>query len=436
MGEPEFVFNARSETAQTAAAKHAAKLVLGISEETKKAIRALIVKSMREGIPPLEAARMIRGSIGMTTTQALAAANYRASLRLGGLSEDRVDRAVAFYSARKIRERAEVIARTETLGALNAGSLESWKQAQKQGFLSKSARKKWITTPDEHLCSICRPVDRQEQPLNKPFVLANGTKTQFPPAHPSCRCTIGEPTIGPSSMSRSGRIVLDTLPKLAQTLNEFNILGPENFPVGLSDLARFERGTIFDPETWEGRQNLVRAHTSLTSMNLAGRLLREAEALLQAPVGFVLEKMGTDQYAVTNSRTDPPTIITNLDSPIWLGRDRLVQLLKRGFMSNPGSPESIFVHEYGHASWKRFEDFPYTSDWSESSLGAFFRKHGRSPRDFQLLTARSVSPYADSAIHEFIAETFSALVFGRSLPKDILWLYDTLGGPRIGRRKA
>ena len=189
-----FVFSAKDEAAQRAAENLSAEMLSGLSEETRKAVRLLIAKSIREGIPTLEAAKTIRAMIGLSSTQAAAAASYRTELRLEGLSSERIDRALERYTAQKLRERAETIARTATLGALNAGSLESWKQAQRKGFLSRAARKKFITTPDERLCPICRPMDRQEQPLGKPFVMPDGKALMFPPAHPRCRCTMGEPT--------------------------------------------------------------------------------------------------------------------------------------------------------------------------------------------------------------------------------------------------
>jgi SPP1 gp7 family putative phage head morphogenesis protein len=199
-----FVFSAKDEAAQRAAENLSAEMLSGLSEETRKAVRLLIAKSIREGIPTLEAAKTIRAMIGLSSTQAAAAASYRTELRLEGLSSERIDRALERYTAQKLRERAETIARTATLGALNAGSLESWKQAQRKGFLSRAARKKFITTPDERLCPICRPMDRQEQPLGKPFVMPDGKALMFPPAHPRCRCTMGEPTSPSGRMSASG----------------------------------------------------------------------------------------------------------------------------------------------------------------------------------------------------------------------------------------
>ena len=189
---PTFSFNAKNELAARFADKHVAAFVEGISEETEKAIRAVIARSIREGIAPSAAAKMIRSVIGLTTPQALAAASYRDELELQGLSEDRVDSLLDKYVDRKIAERGLTIARTEIMSALNAGAFNAWRQAQRLGYLSASAKKRFITTPDEMhpACPICRPMNKEVQPLNKPFIAPDGRKVMFPPVHPRCRCTV------------------------------------------------------------------------------------------------------------------------------------------------------------------------------------------------------------------------------------------------------
>lgn len=103
----------------------AANAVTEITQETKRAIRTLIVESIRDGIPPREAAHRIRSMVGMTKRQALAAANFRVALVDSGLTAGRVDAAVERYIAKKIRERSVNIARTEIMSGLVRGQAES-----------------------------------------------------------------------------------------------------------------------------------------------------------------------------------------------------------------------------------------------------------------------------------------------------------------------
>jgi SPP1 gp7 family putative phage head morphogenesis protein len=104
---------------------------------------------------------------------------HRCRSQLGEV-EAKVDR----YIQKKIRERAETIARTEVMQALNQGQIAAWTHAQKAGLLEPGALKERITTDDERLCSICESVDGETVALDAPF------SEDGPPAHPACRCTV------------------------------------------------------------------------------------------------------------------------------------------------------------------------------------------------------------------------------------------------------
>lgn len=172
------------------AERQAAAMVTNVSAATKAGIRAIISRSIREGIAPLVAATLIQELIGLTAPAALAAMTFRATLIESGLTLARVDKAVARYITKKTRERSKTIARTEIMGALNGGVQESFDQAQKEGFLDADTLKEWITTPDDLTCPICEPLDGQKRPIDRPFNTSDGEKMN-PPAHVACRCTLG-----------------------------------------------------------------------------------------------------------------------------------------------------------------------------------------------------------------------------------------------------
>ena len=178
-----FRFDAQDLDAQRVAERQAARAVTEITRETKRAIRTLIVESIRDGIPPREAAQRIRDMVGMTTRQALAAANFRAALVENGLTAARVDSMVARFIAKKIRERSINIARTEIMTALNRGVAQSWVQARKAKLLTRRQVAEIIVTPDDRLCPICEPLDGVQVPID--------AFSEHPPFHNMCRCTIG-----------------------------------------------------------------------------------------------------------------------------------------------------------------------------------------------------------------------------------------------------
>ena len=121
-----FGFDSKAPEAQAVAKKTAASMVTVVGKETKKAIRALIVRAIREGIAPRDTARIIRRMVGMNRPQLAAAMNYRSMLAELGLSNSRIETLMARYVKRKIKERATMIARTELMAALNKGQMESF----------------------------------------------------------------------------------------------------------------------------------------------------------------------------------------------------------------------------------------------------------------------------------------------------------------------
>ena len=179
-----FRFDADTPEALAHAAKFAAKRIDKISKETAANIRNLIARAIDEGIPPYDAARAIRPLIGLTSPQGQAALKFRLQLINNGLSLEKVNEKVDRYAEKLLNSRADMIARTEIMDALNSGQNESWIQAQSEGYLSANATKEWIVTPDDLLCPECEPMDGKTVRIDQEF--PNGD----PPLHPSCRCTI------------------------------------------------------------------------------------------------------------------------------------------------------------------------------------------------------------------------------------------------------
>lgn len=133
--------------------KHAAETITGISTTTREEIRDLIEEAFVEQYDIDELAD-----------------------KIGEVIDD--------------PERAETIARTESMRASNQGQLEAWKQATDEGLLTGDEEQEWIVTPDDRLCPVCEPLDGTKAPLGGMFDTELG-KVDGPPLHPNCRCTIG-----------------------------------------------------------------------------------------------------------------------------------------------------------------------------------------------------------------------------------------------------
>jgi SPP1 gp7 family putative phage head morphogenesis protein len=182
-------FDIANPFAVAAARENGARFVTEVTAETRLALRTVVSRAFTEGIPPREAARLVRPLIGLTSRQAQAVLARRTDLVAAGLSRVAAARDAAAYAAKLLRYRATLIARTEIMRASNDGELSAWREAQRMGLLGR-AEKVWIVTPDDRLCPRCRPLDGARAPLGSPFITLRG-RLDGPPLHPSCRCTIG-----------------------------------------------------------------------------------------------------------------------------------------------------------------------------------------------------------------------------------------------------
>lgn len=179
----EFNFKGKNEKAQATAKAHGARMVRAVSEETRAAINAIMVRASEEGLPPRDTARLVRDLAGLTRRQSASVFNYYLRVRKdhpAKVARKLLDR----YRDRKLKERGQVIARTETMGALNRGKLFSAYEAVDDGLFINPV-KRWVLGLDEDTCKLCRPMQNEEVPLKDTF--SNGYSA--PPRHPQCRCT-------------------------------------------------------------------------------------------------------------------------------------------------------------------------------------------------------------------------------------------------------
>ena len=205
-----FSFDAENREAQKVARKYSAAQITLIGDETKLAIRRIITRSIREGIPPRDAAKLIRNVVGMTRPQANAYKAYYEKLdrKLWGgriwvhagvyntqkrkkwarRSLNSREASKAALRRKYIRRRAIMIARTEVMDALNTGAEVAWKQAKKQGLLGKNAGKEWVATPGG-ACPVCQALNGTVVLLGRKFQSSVGALSG-PTAHPNCRCAV------------------------------------------------------------------------------------------------------------------------------------------------------------------------------------------------------------------------------------------------------
>ena len=218
--------------------EHSSRLVTAVVEDQRQAIRVFAAEGMALGRNPRQTAldivgrvgetgRRTGGVVGLTSQQAQFVANARAELsdpsRMAGyfsrqrrdkrfdalvrkameagkpLSEAQIDKITGRYADRLLALRGEMIARTESLTAMNAAREESYRQAIEAGDLApENVLGVWGATGDKRTRDTHRALNGQERHFGQPFASPSGALMRFPGdtelgAGPEetigCRCT-------------------------------------------------------------------------------------------------------------------------------------------------------------------------------------------------------------------------------------------------------
>jgi SPP1 gp7 family putative phage head morphogenesis protein len=166
---------------------HTAELVTGVTDETRLAIRQVIDRAFTDGMHPRQSAKYIKELIGLTERDALAVDNLRRRLEAEGVPRDKAIKRIQVQKNKFLKARAETIARNETMLASNSGTWNSHMLAMEQGLIPENTIKRYITSRDDRVSNICKPLEGQRRPLDVPFDTALGPR-MFPPVFPRCRC--------------------------------------------------------------------------------------------------------------------------------------------------------------------------------------------------------------------------------------------------------
>jgi hypothetical protein len=197
------------------AEQHAGQLVTQITQTTRDALGTAVRDAMAHGrtigqlqqevrgiltqVPittplqtPAQQAQHVRALTGLTPRQGGQVERFREGLLSRGITGDKLVTRVERKAAQLLRQRAEMIARTESITAAAAGQQALWEAAEREGLLdSGRARRFFVLTPDERLCAICRAIPGMNPDgvgLHEPFQTPIGP-VMHPAVHPACRCS-------------------------------------------------------------------------------------------------------------------------------------------------------------------------------------------------------------------------------------------------------
>jgi hypothetical protein len=199
-------FHHVSKDVQDAIARNTGARITAVTDETRAAVKQMIARAYDEGEHPRSLIPKLKQTIGLTTRQEAAVARYRASIDDGTRPAERVDRMVVRYQKKVLTGRADLIARTETMQAMNDGQRASWWTLVERGLLDVNGfEREWIAIvpTDGRTCLICESLDGERAPIGGEF--PGGYLGA--PAHPDCRCTEKIVPVEEKSRAGSGSLV-------------------------------------------------------------------------------------------------------------------------------------------------------------------------------------------------------------------------------------
>jgi hypothetical protein len=167
------------ERAAAWAREHGGELVTSVSDETRQAIMDIVSRAPIEGITVQQQAQLLRQVVGLNSRQAMAVLNRFDALTRQGLSDVRVAQLTSRYEMQLLRQRAEMIARTETRLAATASQQQVWREAVAEGLLDEGRAWQEFNALDD-ACDICLDLDGTTW----------GIWDGGPDTHPNCRCSM------------------------------------------------------------------------------------------------------------------------------------------------------------------------------------------------------------------------------------------------------
>lgn len=190
----DIAFNVRDPEAIAAIEQYAGQQITAISETTREAIRGIVTRTFETGTPLTQQISEIETLVGLTPRQAERLARFRQGLLDEGTKPTDVQQAVERLARKMRRDRAEAIARTESINAVSQGQHLRWEQAARDSLLDiDHFRRFWVVTPDDRLCTqICALIpamNTEGRRLDEPFATPIGP-ILHPTAHPQCRCAL------------------------------------------------------------------------------------------------------------------------------------------------------------------------------------------------------------------------------------------------------
>jgi hypothetical protein len=200
--EPILTFDGENPYVQRFINEAVGNLVTNITENSRASIRQTLQDARVKETTIAEVAREIKQVVGLRPDQQRSLSKYKEKLKAEGVKGQAFRDLTEKFSKKKLAERANLIARTETMTAVNGGHRVGWEQAAGEGYFDQTkANVVWIAAAEDgRLCPTCESMDRIPRPFTGTWKVrmldhkgnyTGRTKEVRDPneTHPNCRCT-------------------------------------------------------------------------------------------------------------------------------------------------------------------------------------------------------------------------------------------------------
>jgi SPP1 gp7 family putative phage head morphogenesis protein len=163
----------------------------------REAVATVIEGAYNDAIGVRGAEKAIRGMVGLRPDQVNAVNKVGQRLMAQGMKGQALSARLARESAKRLKYRANMIARTEMARAVNQGRHDAWKVARDRGmFGGQEAFVEWVAGITDRTCGVCADLNGEVESLGDDFSPKDpalsasqlGVYGEFPPIHPLCRC--------------------------------------------------------------------------------------------------------------------------------------------------------------------------------------------------------------------------------------------------------
>jgi hypothetical protein len=188
---PTILFDAFSSKAKKYLSK---RTFIGMKNISDKKSLKKIVSGLLTNQHPTKVVGAIRDCVGLHDRFQKAVLKLREKLiDEGNYTAKEIDAICERKSWQLRKTRAEGIARTEAMDALNEARRENWDNIISDpeiGIDKNDIDKNWLTAKDDAVCDICSGMDGEKIPFDEEWVLPNGKTTLITQGHDvNCRCT-------------------------------------------------------------------------------------------------------------------------------------------------------------------------------------------------------------------------------------------------------